>query len=87
MQLYLALRYWSAPTSFIALVTLYGYSLVIYLPIAVRRVSRVAPACELTRRVDWHRFSAWCLWMLCDGPSCSQAGASPACAWCSTYGG
>ena len=50
MQLYLALRYWSAPTSFIALVTLYGYSLVIYLPIAVRRVSRVASACELTRR-------------------------------------
>ena len=40
MQLYLALRYWSAPTSFTALVTLYGYSLVIYLPIAVRRVLR-----------------------------------------------
>jgi hypothetical protein len=37
-QLYLALRYWATPTSFTALVTLYGYSLVVYLPIAVRRV-------------------------------------------------
>ena len=35
-QLYVALRYWSAPSSLTALVTLYGYSLVIYVPLAVR---------------------------------------------------
>ncbi len=50
-QLYLALRYWATPTSFTALVTLYGYSLVVYLPIAVRRVlhacsANVSQACS-----------------------------------------
>ena len=44
-QLYLALRYWSAPTSFTALVTLYGYSLVVYLPIAVRLLLVPAARC------------------------------------------